>query len=366
MKLHELVKRIGDDLPIELVSDQDNVGLIVGNYDDECERMTLAYELNCGVLDEALKSHSNLVVTYHTPLFRPKSSFTSSVSKPDPLFEAARKSINVFAIHSALDVIKEGLNFDLAARLGLNKIKFLSPMKSMLFKIVVFVPASHSDKVREAMAKAGAGRIGNYYDCSFVAEGKGSFVPTADALPYVGQTGRFERVDEHRLEMIVEKSLVGPAVNEMLKVHPYEEPAYDIYPLMNNSAEYGFGAIGELDEPVPLRGFLSHVKKIIGTDFIKVSHSPDVNVKKVAVSVGSGVSFYKEAVHCGADIFVTGDVKHHDFREAQSHGPVLADATHQGTERFLPDVMFKVLKKTFSDSVAIEISEFKTINAITI
>jgi len=366
MKLQDLAKKINDYLPIELVSELDNVGLMTGNYDDECEKMILAYELNDFVLDEALANHSNLVVVYHTPLFRAKKSFISSASKPDFLFNATRAGVNVFALHTAVDVIKDGLNFDLATRLGLKNIKVLSPIKDSLYKIAVFVPSSHVDAVREAMAKAGAGKIGNYSNCSFVLEGKGSFLPNDSASPYIGEAGKFERVDEMRLEMIAMKSLVGAVVNEILKAHPYEEAAYDIYPLANDSVSFGFGAIGELHEPISLTDFIARVKELLDLDFIKVSHTLEKTIGKAAVCVGSGVPFYNDAVRNGADIFITGDVKHHDFREAQTHRTILADATHIGTEKFTTEVMNEVLKKIFSDSIKIEISKSKTVDAISI
>jgi len=347
MKLQEVVKKIYDNLPIALVADQDNVGLIIGNYDDECEKMTIAYELNNDVLKEALQSHSNLVVTYHTPLFRATKSFASSRSKPNILFEACRFGVNVFAVHTSLDVVRSGLNFDLAGRLGLKNIQFLSPLKNTLYKIVVFVPQSHLDAVRQAMSRAGAGRIGNYSECAFVSDGKGSFVPDEKALPYIGEPGKFDSVNETKLEMVVEKSLAGVVVSELIKAHPYEEVAYDIYPLVNDSVNFGFGAIGEFDEPMQLRKFVNHVKEIIGLDFIKASHFPDTKVKKVALCAGSGVPFYNEAVKGGADVFITGDVKHHDFRGAQSSQTVIIDATHHGTEKFVLEVMLKVINRIF-------------------
>jgi dinuclear metal center YbgI/SA1388 family protein len=366
MKLQEIVKEIYDNLPIKLVSDGDNVGLVAGNYDDECEKMTVAYELNNGVLDEVLQNHSNLLVTYHTPLFRPTKSFTSSNLKPNPLFEAARAGVNVLAVHTALDVMRDGLNFDLAARLGLKNIRLLSPLKDMIYKIVVFVPQSHLDKVRKAMSEAGAGRIGNYFECSFASDGKGTFVPDEEASPYIGQPGKFESVDEARLEMVVEKSLVAAVVNEMLKAHPYEEAAYDIYPLVNGSVNYGFGAIGELNEPVQLKIFIDRVKKLVGLDSVKASHMPEMRIRKAALCAGSGIPFYDDAVKSGADVFITGDVKHHDFRKAQSCPAVLVDATHHGTEKFAAKVMLKIMNRIFRDKINIGISKYSHENFITV
>jgi dinuclear metal center YbgI/SA1388 family protein len=357
MNLEEVVKKIKERLPVELVADRDNVGLIVGDYDDECGTMIVAYELDSGVIEEARDTGSNLVVTYHTPLFRPMNSFTSSKSRPEPLFHAARSRLNVFAVHTGLDVTGDGLNFDLASRLGLSGVTTLSPLSNTLYKVVVFVPADHLEKVRAAMARSGAGRIGNYTECSFSAEGEGSFVPGEGSSPYVGSTGKIEKTTESRLEMVVDKPLTGRVIEAMVKAHPYEEVAYDIYPLVNESVNYGFGAIGTLEEPLPVRRFLERVKKLLALPSLRVSHLPDSSVRKVALCAGSGVSFYRDAVRKGADIFITGDVKHHDFREARLGHTILADATHRGTEKFAAELLHGILKQTFENRVVVNLSK---------
>ncbi len=366
MNVREVVEKIGERLPIELVSNQDNVGLVLGNYDDECDKMLIAYELNEEVVDEAVRSGFGLVTTYHTPLFRPTKSFTSSQSFPDPLLGAARSRLNVLAVHTALDIVKDGLNLDLALRLGLKNVKFLSPIKDTLYKIVVFVPKSHSDLVRAAMAQAGAGRIGDYSECAFSVEGTGNFIPGADASPYVGEAGKLEDVEEVRIEMLTDRSVLGRVVRGMLKVHPYEEVAYDVYPLANESANYGFGAIGELDSPVSLTEYLDSVKSVIGLKSMNVSHLPETKVKKVALCAGAGMPFYNDAVRKGADVFITGDVRHHDFRVARSHATVLADATHHGTERFAPELLLQILKETFQDIISIDVSKYSCASAVTV
>ena len=357
MKLSEVVKKIKERLPIELVADQDNVGLISGDLDDDCGKMTVAYELNGDVLEEAANSGSNLIVTYHTPLYRPTRSFTTSNSSPDCLFQATRRSINVFTVHTALDVVRDGMNFDLASRLGLKNIRYLSPLTDTLRKIVVFVPQDHIDKVRSAMSKNGAGVIGNYSECAFASEGEGSFLPGEGSVPYVGTPGKPERTSEQRLEMVVDKVSLGRVVQAMLKAHPYEEVAYDVYPILNTSSNFGFGAIGELEEEVPAEKFLERVKNVLGQPFLKISRLSDAKIKRVAVCAGSGVPFYKDAVREGADIFITGDVKHHDFRESRTRPTVLADATHHGTERFAAEVLQRIMKEMFKDRFVINLSK---------
>ena len=364
MKLSEVVKRIEERLPVGLVTEQDNAGLIAGDYDDECGMMIAAYELNAGVIEEALKAGANLIVTYHTPLFRPTKSFTSSGARPDPLFQAVRSGINVFAVHTSLDIPNYGLNFDLASRLGLSDVKILSPLENSLYKIVVFVPQDHLEKVRAVMSKSGAGQIGNYSECAFVADGEGSFLPGAGASPFIGSPGKPEKTNESRLEMIVEKSLTGAVIEAMLKVHPYEEVAYDVYPLANSSSNYGFGAIGEFDDALPVNKFLDRVKKVLGLSHITVSHLDGTNIRKVALCAGSGVSFYRDAVRKKADIFITGDVKHHDFREAKLQRTILADATHRGTERFAAEVLHRILRQTFENRIVVNLSKHEYDSAV--
>ncbi len=364
MNLVDVVKKIKEKLPVELVADQDNVGLIVGDYDDDCGTMIVAYELNGGVVDEAVNSASNLIVTYHTPLFRAVKSLTSSKSNPDPLLKAAQSRINVFAVHTALDVPSYGLNFDLASRLGLTGVRTLSALSGTLYKIVVFVPADHLDKVRDAMSRSGAGRIGNYTECSFAAEGEGSFLPGEGSSPFIGRPGKPERTSESRLEMVVEKSFAGKVIEAMLNAHPYEEVAYDIYALVNSSVNYGFGAVGELDEPLEVRRFLDRVKKVLGISSLRLSHIPESKVRKVALCAGSGMPFYRDAVREGADIFLTGDVKHHDFREARSGRTILADATHRATEKFAAELLHKILRETFEDRIVVSLSKHEYDSAV--
>lgn len=364
MKLSEVVKTIKKNLPIGLVTGQDNVGLITGNYDDECGTMIVAYELNPGVIEEAVGAGSNLVVTYHTPLFRPTKTFTSSGANPDPLFNATRSGVNVFCVHTSLDVPTNGLNFDLAKRFGLEGIRLLAPLEDTLYKVVVFVPHERVGEVRTAMARNGAGKIGDYSECAYSSEGEGNFVPGEGTSPYVGSPGKLESASESRLEMVVEKSLSGQVVDAMIKAHPYEQVAYDVYPLVNESASYGFGAIGDLPQAISVKSFLAVVKKLLGLQSIRVSHLPDEKVKKVALCAGSGMPFYQQAVHKGADIFITGDVRHHDFRQAQLGPTVLADATHRGTERFAAEVLHGVLREAFENRIVVNLSKHEFDSAV--
>lgn len=356
MTIREAVNIITERLPIELVAGQDNVGLIAGDYDDECRRIGIAYELTGDVVGEAVENGCDLLITYHTPLFRATKSFTTSASHRDFLLDAVRSRLNVFAVHTAIDVIKDGLNFDLGRRLGLTGLQFLSPLKDTLFKLAVLIPGSHVDEVRHAMAQAGAGRIGNYEECSFNMDGQGTFLPGESASPFLGKPGQMEKVEETKVEFVVEKHRLRGVLNAMFASHPYEEVAYDIYPLSNTSANYGFGIIGEVERPIGAREFLNHVKKVLDLEFLKVSGIPDHDIRKVAICAGSGMSFYGEAVKKSADVFVTGDVSHHDFREARLRPTALVDATHHGTEKFVTELMYGLFEKLFRGRVEVKLS----------
>ncbi len=364
MTIGDAVSLIGSSLPIELMADKDNVGLIAGNYDDECGRISVTYELNREVINEAVRNQVDLLVTYHTPIYRAVKSLTTSISHPNSLLEAVRSKLSVFAIHTALDVVKGGLNFDLAERLNLKRLRFLSPLRDTLFKVVVFVPESHAELVRQEMSAAGAGRIGNYSNCSFSVDGGGTFLAGEATSPFVGEMGKLEFVNETRIEFVVEKHLLNAVLNAMLDAHPYEEVAYDIYQVGNLSSNLGFGVVGELEKPEGIREFLTRLKNRLQLDFVKLSRFPNDKVTTIALCAGAGYAYYSDAVKARADVFITGDIKHHDFREAQLHSTVLVDATHQGTERFVQELMHRLIGKIFEGKAEVESSEQRLENAL--
>ena len=364
MKLREVVRSIVERFPIGMVDEHDNVGLICGDYDDECERVTAVYEFDDQTLEELNASGSDLAVTYHTPIFRPVRNFISSESNPNPLLKAARRKIGVFSVHTALDITRDGLNFDLARRLGLDEIEFLSPLNNTLYKVVVFVPGSHEEEVRRAMSTAGGGTIGNYTGCSFAIGGTGTFTPGTGASPFLGSPGQMEKATEVRLEMIVEKSRLTDVIAGMKRVHPYEEVAYDFYPLSNESPNYGFGAIGKLEPAGSLLDFLRLLKRVLGISEVRASHSTRDKIKRVALCAGSGMSFFPDAVRKQADVFITGDVRHHDYREARTGGTVILDATHSATEKFATELIYRKLKETFADKVGVIVSENRQQNPV--
>ncbi|MGC8652711.1 MAG: Nif3-like dinuclear metal center hexameric protein [Candidatus Kryptoniota bacterium] len=353
MKVYEVINRIENSLPIRVVEDEDNVGLIAGSYNIECTGLFVTYELNYEAIERAVQSNANLVVTYHTPIYKPTKKLTSSDDSANYLLYALNKSLNVYSVHTAIDISREGINFDFGRRLGLKKMKFLSPLTNRMYKISVFVPSTHVSGVRDAMSAAGAGVIGDYVNCSFESKGKGTFLATGSAHPFVGVVGVPEETDEVKLEMIVDRSLLHSVLSAMVSSHPYEEVAYDVYPLANPSPNYGFGVFGELDKELDLISFLSEIKEIFDLKHLVYSAHPGRTIKKVAFCAGSGMSFYRDALKSGADIYITGDVRYHDFRQSLESKMILVDATHYGTEKYVPELLSNLMLKIFGPDLPV-------------
>ncbi len=353
MKVYEVINKIEESLPIGVVAGEDNVGLVAGNYNAECTGIFVAYELNREVVDDAFKSNANLIVTYHTPIYKPIRKITGPGDSHEYILYALNKSLNIYSVHTALDVSREGINFDFGKRIGLQKMKFITPLPDRMYKISVFVPLDHVYRVRDAMSGAGAGVIGNYINCSFESRGKGTFLATESAHPFIGSVGIPEETEEVKLEMIVDKSFLNSVLSAMISSHPYEEVAYDIYPLVNPSPNYGFGVVGEMNEQLDLTSFLSKLKEVLGVKHLVCSAHANKPVNRVAFCAGSGMSFYRDALKSGADIYITGDVKYHDFRQSLESKMTLVDATHSGTENYVIELMMNLMLKIFESDLPV-------------
>lgn len=310
--------------------ERDNVGLQVGDRAAGVRRILLCLDVTEEVVDEAVASKTGLVISHHPLLFRPVTSITASDPTGRAILKLARHGIALYSAHTNLDFTRDGVSMALASKLGLQNIRFLSPLKGLLAKIAAFVPEGSVPAVLDAMAKAGAGVIGEYSQCSFQVNGRGTFLGSARSNPTVGTKGRLESAEEVRLEMILPRPKVPAVVSAMKSAHPYDEVAYDVYPLDNESTEFGMGAIGELKSAVPLKSFLSLVRKALRAEGLRVSGNPKKQVKTIAVCGGSGSDLIPEAIRANADLFVTADIRYHAFHGT---GPLaLIDAGHWETE----------------------------------
>jgi dinuclear metal center YbgI/SA1388 family protein len=274
------------------------------------------------------------------------------LSKQDPdgalICRAVEKGLTIVALHTNYDVAAGGVNDLLAERLGLA---VSSPLKvtivDELVKLVVFIPEGHESKLLEALSRFSR-VIGNYSDCSFRVAGVGTFRPCEGATPYIGKEGELSSVGELRMEFILLREDIDAAVIAMKKVHPYEEPAFDLYHLVNRGEAHGLGRIGDLQKPVTLLEFAGMVKERLDIPALRFVGDQGRKVRRVAVCGGSGVSLLKEARFKGADVLVTGDVKYHEAREAEAHGIAVIDAGHFATERLMVSGLAACLERELS------------------
>lgn len=344
MRLKDLTCILEKWAPREIAWEKDNVGLQIGDDQKSVRRILVALEISPEVIAEAKRKRVDLIVTHHPLLFHPLTSVSTSDGVGKLAHELIRNNIAVYSVHTNLDFTRGGVSFVLAERLGLRNVDFLHRTSGDLRKISVFVPPDHVEAVAEAMGEAGAGVIGDYEMCSFRIDGTGTFRARKGAKPFVGKVDNYEKVKEVRLEMIAPRWRVDEVVTRMIEVHPYEEVAYDVYPLENQAGEIGQGVVGDLEKAVRLRSFLALVRKALGSQHLRYTGDPNSRIKKVAACGGGGTFLLNAAIRAGADAFVTADVKYHTFHEANGR-IALIDAGHYETEYHIVEVLAKRLRE---------------------
>jgi dinuclear metal center YbgI/SA1388 family protein len=346
IKIGDLINFLETIAPVSLQESYDNAGLITGAPETPCTGALVTLDVTDAVLDEAEARGCNLVIAHHPLLFRSikKLSGTDPVSRN--LVRAVKKDIALYAIHTNLDNVPEGVNGKMASLLGLREPSILQPAIDKLKKLYCFVPLDHLENVRNALSKAGCGQIGRYSDCSFFVAGTGTFKAGAGADPFVGRIGELHREAEYRLEMIFPGWLEKQVVRAMVEAHPYEEVAYDIVSLDNRWEGAGSGLVGVLPEPVPEPVFLTRLQQVFGIPAIRHSSLVNRPVNRVALCGGAGSFLISSAIAAGADIFLTADLKYHDFFEADGR-IVLADIGHFESEQFTSDLLVDLLNEKF-------------------
>ncbi|MFD0682651.1 MULTISPECIES: Nif3-like dinuclear metal center hexameric protein [unclassified Paenibacillus] len=307
----------------------DKIGLQLGSLHKEISGVLVALDVNDEVIDEAIRLGANLIIAHHAIIYRPLAHLQTD-SPAGRLYEKLIKhDIAVYIAHTNLDVAEGGVNDMMAQALGLTG---LSPLEDVhtdkLKKLVVFVPVDHVERVREALFQAGAGWIGKYSHCSFNNEGTGTFVPEEGSEPFIGQQGKLEKVQEIRLETIVPQSVEKRVVQAMLKAHPYEEVAYDLYQLDLKGRSFGLGRVGKLPAPVTLEQLCEQVKTAYSVPALRVVGDPQYSIRKVAVLGGSGSRYVRHALFAGADVLITGDIDYHTAQDAAAAGIALIDPGH--------------------------------------
>ncbi len=361
MKLHQIASYLEEIAPLSLQEDYDNAGLLIGSPDMEIQGALITLDVTPEVIEEAIHHQCNLIIAHHPLIFRGLKKITGRNDVEKSVIMAIKNEVAIYAIHTNLDNVFEGVNHQLAVKLGLINLRILSGKSHMLRKIVTFAPGSHAEKIRMALFGAGAGNIGNYDQCSFNAEGTGTFRGNENTQPFVGTPEKIHHEKEIRIETVVPAFLVNQTIHALLEAHPYEEVAYDVYPIDNTYNKIGSGMIGELPEAMPIDKFLQNVKQSLGCQYIK--HNALINrpVKRVAICGGSGSFLIGDAFRAKADVFITGDIKYHEFFEHQNE-MTIADAGHFETEQNTKELLEGFLTKKFPN-FALRISK-KNVNPV--
>lgn len=346
---HEIIQLFEQFSPKGLAMEGDKIGLQIGRLNKKIDRIMIALDILENVIDEAIEKNVQLIIAHHPPIFRPLKNIITDTVQGRMIEKLLKHDITVYAAHTNLDVAKGGVNDLLAEALGIENTEVLVPtFEPKLKKIVVFVPVSHAEELRQALGNAGAGFIGNYSHCSFSANGTGRFMPGDNTNPYIGQAGKLEVVDEVRIETIVPETMLKKAITAMIKAHPYEEVAYDVYPLENKGEKLGLGRIGTINE-MTLAEFAEVVKSALAVDKVRVVGDLASKVKKVAVLGGDGNKYFTHAKFKGADVYVTGDIYYHTAHDAMMQGLNMIDPGHN-VEKVMKKGLTKVLQKKCKDT----------------
>lgn len=358
MLLSEITSELESIAPLFLQESYDNSGLLIGKQDLDISAALITLDVTEEILEEAISNNCNLIIAHHPLIFKGLKSLIGRNSIERIVEKAIKNDIAIYAIHTNLDNVENGINGILSKKIGLVNTRILSTKSDLLRKLVTFCPIDNAQKVRDAIFNAGAGEIGNYDNCSFNALGEGTFRGSEDSNPYVGEKGKLHFEQEVRIETIYPIYNEKAIINAMIEAHPYEEVAYDIYPLANDYNRIGAGMIGEIPETMNEEEFLQKLKNITASGCIRHSALTGNKIKKVALCGGSGSFLIQQALKQNADIFITGDVKYHDFFNAEGK-MVIADVGHYESEQFAKELIYSILIKKFP-TFAVQISKNNT------
>ncbi len=358
MLISEITDYLESLAPLSLQENYDNSGLIVGNKNDDVTGILVCLDSLESIVDEAIQLNCNLIIAHHPIIFSGLKKLNGKNYIERTIIKAIKNNIAIYAIHTNLDNIRDGVNSMIAEKLGLENCRVLSPKRGYLKKLVTFAPHGNADNVRTAIFAAGAGEIGNYENCSFNLEGTGSFRGNELSNPYVGRKGALHLEPETRIEVIFPSFLEQKVLSALFRSHPYEEVAYDIYSLDNFHQNIGAGLIGTLSQPVDEAEFLQFVKNTMQCGAVKHTALLQKSITKVAVCGGSGSFLLGDAIAAGADIYISADFKYHQFFDADNR-ILIADIGHYESEQYTIDMLCALLMKKFP-TFAVHFSKINT------
>ena len=346
--IKDIVQHLDSVAPSSLQESYDNAGLLVGNYEEEVKGILITLDMTEAVIEEAIKKGCNLIVAHHPIIFKGLKQLTGRNYVERTVIKAIKADIALYACHTNLDNVQHGVNAKISEKIGLKDLKILAPKQQMLNKLSVFVPIEHAESLKSALFEAGAGQIGEYSDCAFETVGEGSFTPSDQANPSIGEKGKAEKVNEKKIEVIFPAHLQSKILQAMKNAHPYEEVAYYLHQLENKYEGIGAGMLGYLKEPMSEEKFMDHLKKSMGLEVFKHTPLLGKKVQKIAVCGGSGAFLIEHAKRAKADFYITADVKYHEYFDADRQ-IVIADIGHYESEIYTNELFYAILKEKFTN-----------------
>jgi dinuclear metal center YbgI/SA1388 family protein len=346
IKIKDILQSIQEIAPLSLQESYDNCGLLIGDEESFISKVLVCIDVTEDVIKEAIQNDCTLIISHHPIIFKGLKKIVPKGPVERIVIQAISKNIAIAAMHTNLDNSNNGVNFKIAEKMKLEFTSILMAKEGLLKKIITYSPHPFADKIRKAMSDAGAGHIGNYSECSFNVSGVGTFQANETASPFVGQKHILHEEPETRIEMIVPEYHVQSVVRALIFAHPYEEVAYDIYPLENQFQSVGAGYLGMLPNELTEVQFLNFVKEIFGTGSLRHTVLTGKKIRKIAICGGSGSFLIQNAKAAKVDAFVTADIKYHDFFEVDG-SMLLVDAGHFETEQFTKELIVELIRKKF-------------------
>ena len=346
MKLFHLTAYLEERFPLNLQEDYDNSGLQLGDPSMDITSVLVALDCTEAIVEEAIQTGSNLILVHHPILFKGIKRIGVSTEIERILYRCIKQDIAIYAIHTNLDNHIDGVNSKIASTIGLRQCRVLQPKPHTLFKLVVYTPVDFEERVHDAVCAAGAGNIGNYYNCGYATIGIGKFTPNEKANPSIGEAHAPTRQEEAKMEYLLEKNNIGPVLSAMKGAHPYEEVAYDLIALENSNSQVGSGMIGELPEPMDALEFLSQLKEAFNCGVIRYTALQNKPIRTVALCGGAGSFLLPQAIQQNADIFISGDFKYHEFFGAENK-IVIADIGHYESEQYTSALLVEIIREKF-------------------
>ncbi len=346
MKIKEIVSALERFAPLPLQDGFDNAGLQIGLTDAEATGALLCLDVTESVLDEAIALGCNMVISHHPLIFKGYKSITGKDYVERCILKAIKNDIVIYSAHTNLDNVQGGVNYKIAEKLGLEHVEILDPKSGMLLKLVTFVPESHAEKVRNALFESGCGNIGNYDSCSYNVGGEGTFRALENTHPFCGEIGNLHREKEVRIETVLPAYKRNDAVKALLLTHPYEEPAFDLYSLQNSWMQAGSGIIGELSTSEVELDFLMRLKDTFNLSCVKHNALSGKMIKKVALCGGSGSFLIPLALRNEADVFITGEIKYHDYF-GYDNNILLAEIGHYESEQYTKEIFYTIIRDLY-------------------